>query len=121
MKKLIILIMVLILVSSFVSAINVNYYHYKINQDDCRLVLESIPERYYEGIKYIGFYIMDNDDYIDGYYIPYVNIIRTFDNCSLITLIHELAHHKNYVDGISNPSHNIDFRIAQREIWENLN
>ena len=120
MKKILLLMFVLILLSSFASAIKINYYHYKINQDDCRLVLESIPERYYEGIRYIDFYIIDNNDYIDGYYIPYLNIIRTFDNCSLTTLIHELAHHKNYIDGIHS-SHGVGFKIAQREIWQNLN
>ncbi len=122
MKKILLLMFVLILSSSFVSAIKINYYHYKINQDDCRLVLESIPERYYEGIKAINFYIIPQR--MKANYIWNGQVINTFDNCSLTTLIHELAHHKNKVDGIDkfhSFNHKVEFRIAQREIWQNLN
>ncbi len=121
LKKIIILIMVLLSVS-LVSATKINYYHYKINKDDCRLVLESIPERYYECIKTIKFYIIPQR--MRGQYIWNGQVINTYDNCSLRTLIHELAHHKNKIDGINKFRsfyHLVEFRIAQREIWQNLN
>ena len=117
----ILLVMSLLLISS-VSAIKINYYHYKINRDDCRLVLESIPDKYYEGIRTINFYIIPQR--MKANYIWNGQVINTFDNCSLTTLIHELAHHKNKMDGINkfhSFNHMVGFRIAEREIWENLN
>ncbi len=122
MKKILLIMFVLILLSSLVSAFKVNYYHYKINQDDCRLVLESIPEEYYKGILVINQYIYPQR--YAGSYMWNPSIINIYDNCSLTTLIHELTHNKNKIDGINmfhSLNHKIGFRIAQREIWQNLN
>jgi hypothetical protein len=121
MKRIILIVMVLLLVSS-VSAFKVNYYHYKINQDDCELVLSIIPEEYYKEVLVINFYIYPSR--IKGSYLWNSQMINIYDNCNLRTLIHELSHHKNKIDGIDlfhSINHNVGFRIAEREIWESLN
>ncbi len=121
-KTIFVLMFVAVLLVGSVSAMKINYYHYKINQSDCKLTLESVPVRYYEGIRVINQYIYPQRRL--GNYLWYSNIINIYDNCNLKTLIHELSHHNYKIEGISfldSKKHGKEFKMAEEEIWLNLN
>ncbi len=88
------LLMILLMIPLVSAEIKVDYYHYKINQSECNLILESIPEKYYEGIKKIRVWgIQPREERVyDGLWFS-SGIIHIYDGCrNPDTLIHELTH-----------------------------
>lgn len=103
-------------------AVKVNYYHPTIDQEACQSKIDSIPEEYFEGIKLIRVYYLPGK-LANGCYLWGTGVIQLYNGCKRTTLIHELAHHKNFMDGIDlwhSGLHLQKFKEAEEEIKEKV-
>ncbi len=73
-----------------VSATQVKYY--SMPEGSCQDTINSIPKEYYKSLRSLQFY---NRSAHRGDYYP--NQIRVFSGCDLSVLIHELAHHQQFI------------------------
>lgn len=105
------------------------------NRTACPIV-NGIPERYLIGLESITilepYYrgTVNEGSWISyqmvrkSYYFYYAKRIKIFSGCDTWSLIHELAHHKNNMDGLDfkiSASHGLEFKKARQEISKNLN
>lgn len=82
---------------------------------------DSIPSKYKEGVT-IKIFNKKNPNKL-GYYKWTSQTIELYKGCNKKALIHELAHHKNKMDGMRLKEaikHNNQFELAEREIWQSL-
>ena len=96
MKKLLILMLLLLSVnvSAFIRPIDYNgvkiKFYYDIDREPCLDTIKSVPPEYFDGLSYIKFH--KTNKLVLGYY--WINTgIDIFEDCSIDTLVHELAHH----------------------------
>ncbi len=78
------------------------------NGEDCGDVIRSFAHSEFTAVKAIR--IMPKSSHYLGYYNP-PGIIDLYGNCDRDTLIHELAHHKQWLDGATGTEifHHIGF------------
>lgn len=124
--------------------VSIRFYDDKINKEDCFKTFDKIPKEYFEGMQYINIYseklsqtllkqtmwtssldsVSYSGDGVIGYYYWGWNKIELFNKCEINNVVHELAHHKNYIDGFTfeeTNAHDDIFYNAEAEIWENIN
>lgn len=87
--------------------IPVKFYSDTINKSECFKILDNIPEEYLEGVNLIRFKDLDQDTL--GTYNAFTQHINIYDNCGRDTIIHELAHHRHYMNGKLFLDHEDDF------------
>jgi len=73
--------------------------HY-IDQEECINNLNSIPDKYLEGINSISFFDI-RKPVKAGHYFYFAQKIDIFVGCDMSTIVHEVAHHKNKIDKVS--------------------
>lgn len=112
-------------VFGFVEAIEYKGIKWKFygdfEQEECFLNQDIIPEKYWEGMRYVK--VFPNSDEVYGYYWL-GGSIDLFVGCTdLHTLVHELAHHCQFkradklFEGIYHQGH---FNECEDEIWESI-
>lgn len=94
--KLSILLVVLLCFSLSVSAYRIKYYSPSINQEECLETIGSIPQSYFQGMKQISIMNIDSHSFLGEYY---PHLIYITNGCDKQVLIHELAHHLQFVRG----------------------
>jgi hypothetical protein len=99
-------------------AYTVKYYSPKINQTECQNIIDSIPDKYFVSLRLIS--VMDiKHRSSQGKYGS--NIIYLLSGCDKEILVHELAHHWQYVNGNSWSdilSHRGNFYAFERSITD---
>jgi len=128
MNKLCLLLLILMFVVP-VAAVKVEhrgvpvyFFHYKINQTECFNNLDLIPYRYWSNVSSFKFYLGKNQNF-EGLYFWYGKKVNVLDGCSLGVLVHELAHHKQDMDGIRwshGDLHNDSFIERENMIWRDI-
>lgn len=86
---------------SSVSAVKIVYLTDKINQNECNKVINSISNKYYSGVSRIVIYNKLTNGYAGYYSYPSKQISLDNDYCNKEVLIHELAHHYQFINGDS--------------------
>jgi hypothetical protein len=95
----------------------IHFLHYEIEQQQCIDMLDNIPSQYWSDIRSIKVYKRENVRYAGFYF--WTKIIVLNQGCNFEVLIHELAHHKNNVDGVGwreSAKHGDTFMDAYQEI-----
>lgn len=129
MNKIYLLLFVLLFVSPVAAyktehrGVPIYIYHYEINESKCLETLDLIPYKYWETIRVFRFFKGKNDRF-EGLYFWRARYITETDGCDLDTLVHELAHHKQDLDGAvwsKGDMHRADFIAAEEQIWREIN
>lgn len=99
-----------------------------VNATSCFYNISKVPDKYYNGLRVMTFikpyveitpvWYRRVKDTIQGMYFAYSRKIVVYDGCTLDTIIHELAHHKDRIDnGLHiDLKHGARFQNAYNEI-----
>ena len=113
---------------------NVNFYDDGIDRKLCVQNMNMINSAYFDNVSSIEIYEYSIfKSFYDGKYIWNEQKVILYRGCDMGDLIHELAHHKNKMDGFvveesghigNNPLNYFDssvFSLAEGEIWQSIN
>lgn len=87
--------LVLLICSVPIYAIPKIKFYGKIDKAECSATIKSIPSSFYEKLKVIKVFEKKNIKYGGMYYLG--GVIELYGGCNKIILVHELAHHQQYM------------------------
>jgi len=130
MKPLILFSIILLLLTPVVLALpklyyvndtRVRFYDDRMNVTACLETLSYVPETYFTNLTAISFYASRNGRTLGMYFWGPRFFFTYRGRCASSTIIHELAHHQQYITGhpLSEAlAHNGTFRVVQEKITE---
>ena len=79
----------------------IRFHSDKINRSYCYGVVNELPQYSLEGVKLIRVYDIKQHNTHLGYYLWNSHIVVLLNGCDRETLIHELAHHQQFLYNVS--------------------
>lgn len=104
----------------YVDGVRVKYFYDNINKTFCNSLIKKIPDEYFKGIVVINFVKYHRN--AAGMY-HFGGVIEIYNGCDVQTLVHELAHHRQYM--MRDPwyellHHSGNFDKYENEIYDNI-
>ena len=121
------IILFLLLLPSVTALVHTEYYYgipvkfYKEGMDVkyCFSMMDKVDPMYYEGLKGIRLFSMKRTDYSYWGFYHYSRVMDIRIPCEDAIfsniLVHELAHHDNWINKIP-PNHGVEFANAMKKI-----